>query len=367
MSAPAAQTHLVLLAGGSGTRFWPLGRRQRPKQVLALRPGGKSLLLESFERLQSLPLARKRFLLPVSETLRPVVEKAIPSFPSEGFLREPAARDTAPVLGLVLASLLQEGAAEDERLAFLPSDQVIAPATQFHKTLLQAFQLASEDGKLWLLGIPPTSPATGFGYIREEEALPGGGHRVGGFVEKPSPETARKLLEEGRYLWNAGILIGTLRAFFEALQKRNPSFLRGIHLLAKALESGRTQKIDEAFLALKKTSIDYALLEENDQLGVLRGEFSWKDLGTFDTLGEDLEKDVQNNSLLSVGGGETVLIDAENNLCIHEGEGTLALLGVRDLIVVRKGNNVLILPRGRSQEIKKIVEELEQRGSGEML
>ncbi len=360
-------THLVLLAGGSGARFWPLGRRQRPKQVLALRPGRKSLLAENFERLQGLPIENKRFLLPVSDSLRPAMEEAIPEFPPTGFLREPSARDTAPVLGLVLAHLLQGGAKEDELLALIPSDHVIAPLEEFHQTLLKALELASGDGRLWTLGIHPTRPTTGFGYIQIGEALPVGGYHVVRFVEKPSLEKAKTLLDGGDHLWNSGILIGTLGAFLSTLRARNPIFLKKIQDLSEAIKTEEAAPFDQAFLALEKTSIDFALLENNPNLGVLRAEFSWKDLGTFDTLGEDLETDERGNALLTLGAGETILHDADNNLCINEGEGTLALLGVRDLIVVRHGDSVLILPRGRSQEIKAIVQELERRGLEDQL
>jgi mannose-1-phosphate guanylyltransferase len=290
------------------------------------------------------------------------MEEAIPSFPKDGFLREPSARDTGPVLGLVLARLLQEGVGEEDRLALLPSDHVIAPAEQFHATLHRVLDLASGDGRLWTLGIRPREPATGFGYIRMGEALPKGGHRVLSFIEKPSLEKAKTLLKGGCHLWNSGILVGTLGAFLKAFEERNPIFLQGIQNLAKTLNEAKKPAIDQAFFALEKTSIDYILLEGNKNLGVLDAEFSWKDLGSFDTLGEDLEKDEQGNALLSLGSAKTLLMEANHNLCINEGEGTLTLLGVRDLIVVRNGNRVLILPRGRSQDIKGIVQELERRG-----
>ncbi len=360
-------THLVLLAGGSGTRFWPLGRRQRPKQVLALRPGQKSLLAENFARLRSLPMENKRFWLPVSETLRPVIEDAIPGFPVQGFLREPAPQDTAPVLGLVLAQLLKAGAGKEELLALVPSDHIITPDAEFHHSLQRAFKLASEDGRLWTLGIHPTRPTTGFGYIQKGEALSGGGYRVLRFVEKPSLERARVLIEGGDHLWNSGILVGTLGTFLSSLQDRNPLLLQGIRNLSEALEAEEKEGIDQAFFALEKTSIDFALLEENPNLGVLGATFGWKDLGSFDTLSEDLGTDPRGNAQLSLGKGETILLDADNNFCVNEGAGTLALLGVHDLIVVKHGDSVLILPRGRSQEIKAIVQELERRGLEDQL
>ncbi|HHI80002.1 MAG TPA: hypothetical protein ENK02_08470 [Planctomycetes bacterium] len=367
MSERSPMTHLVLLAGGSGTRFWPLGRRKRPKQVLPLRPGGKSLLAETFARLESLPLEPKRFLLPVSDELRPVMAAALPRFPEAGFLREPTPRDTAPVLGLLLANLLCEGAAEEDRIALLPSDHVIAPKEAFHRTLLQALDLATRDRRLWTLGIRPNEPATGYGYIQMGDPLPGGGRRVRRFLEKPSAKTARTLLEGGEHLWNAGILIGTLGAFLDAARERNPDFLQGIERLAEAMKLQEEQQVKEAFLSFEKTSIDYALLEGNPLLGVVEADFDWKDLGSFDTLAEDLDLDSRGNALLAGGEGQTLFWDCDNNLCVNRGEGTLVLLGVKDLIVVRDGDKLLVLPKGRSQEIKVIVEELERRGSGDQL
>jgi mannose-1-phosphate guanylyltransferase len=348
----------LILAGGSGTRFWPLSRKSRPKQLLAL-DGEVSLLRQTFLRL--LPLVEpEEVWICTTEALAEAVRANLPEVPAEQILREPEGRNTAPAIGWAVRSMPDE--ARRGAIAVLPSDHRIADSPAFRATLEAAARLVERDDRVMALGVTPRWPETGYGYLElapepSSEVEEEGVRRVVRFVEKPTLENAERFVAAGRYLWNAGMFVFRGTTLLELLARHQPELARGLEAIADSPQSLR-----EIYRTLPADSIDYALMERLDSISTLPLDCGWSDLGSWDALFDVLEKDPQGNS----SRGETLALEAQDNLLFAD-QGTVTVLGVAGLIVVRTGDAVLVLPKGRSQEVRKIVNDLQARGRGDLL
>ncbi|RMG16156.1 MAG: mannose-1-phosphate guanylyltransferase [Deltaproteobacteria bacterium] len=348
----------VILAGGSGTRFWPLSRRDRPKQLLAL-TGPRSLLAATAERV--LPVTGPDHLWVVCGPAHAAAVGAeIPAMPEANLLVEPAARNTAAAVALACHHVGRRR--PDAVVAILPADHHIAPVEAFRRRLLAAAQVARE-GAIVTLGIEATRPATGYGWIRAGAPLgasdsPAPAFRVDRFIEKPDRETAERLLESGGHYWNAGIFIFRADVMRSELARHAP-FVSEVLEPAFADESGL--ELERAFEQLPSISIDHAVMEKTDRAVVLPADFEWSDVGSFDALHEILDADEAGNVAL----GDAVFLDARGN--VAAGEGTVAILGLDEIVVVRSGEVVLVCPRNRAQEVRDLVRRLEEEGREEIL
>ena len=352
---------IVILAGGSGTRFWPLSRTRHPKQLMSVL-GGKSMLQRTVERV--LPLKPERVMvvtnrLQAEETVTQLA--SLTAVPIE-VIAEPVGRNTAPAVGLAarLAAATPEAV-----MAVLPADHVIPDEEQFREILRQG-ESAAREGNLVTLGIAPTRPETGYGYI--EVASGSAGKRpfpVLRFVEKPNLERAEQFVASGNFYWNSGMFLWRADTILEELQRFLPGLhqgLMGIKVSADGTASG--EHIDAFYRDAPSESIDFGVMEKSDRVVMIPASFGWSDVGSWSALSEVLEGDDNGNVIINAAG--EVLADARG--CLAYGGGKMvALLGVSDLIVVETPDALLVCPRNRAQEVKNIVGELQRRELGEYL
>ncbi|HSS79499.1 MAG TPA: sugar phosphate nucleotidyltransferase [Thermoanaerobaculia bacterium] len=344
----------LILAGGSGTRFWPLSRQSHPKQLLALE-GERSLLRDTLERLRPL-VGPESVWVCTTEALGERVRAELPEVPPEQILLEPQGRNTAPAIGWSVRSMPE--AARRGVVAVLPADHRVGDPAAFRATLEQAGRVVEREDRVMTLGVTPRWAETGYGYLELE---PGAGsegvRRVRRFVEKPTPENAARFVASGDYLWNAGIFVFRGTTFLDVLARLQPELARGLEEIAAAPE-----RLRELYARLPADSVDYAVMEKLDAISTLPLDCGWSDLGSWEALDEVLPHDAQGNA----GRGDTLAVDARDNLLISD-SGTLAVLGVEGLVVVRTGDAVLVMPKARSQEVRKIVTELAARQRGDLL
>jgi mannose-1-phosphate guanylyltransferase len=344
----------LILAGGSGTRFWPLSRQRRPKQLLALE-GSQSLLRTTLERLRPLVEPPEVWVC-TTETLAEQVRRELPEVPPEQILCEPAARNTAPAIGWSVRSMPEE--ARRGVVAVLPADHRVGDAAAFRKTLERAARVVEQEDPVMTLGVLPRRAETGYGYLELEPGeRPDGVRRVRRFVEKPSADAARRFVASGNYLWNAGIFVFRGTTLLEILKRLQPELAAGLEEIAAAPD-----RLRELYPRLPTDSIDYAVMEKLAGIVTLPLDCGWSDLGSWEALDEVLPKDDQANT----GRGDRLAVEAHGNLLFAD-VGTIAVLGIEDLVVVRTGDAVLVCPKSRSQEIKKLVSELTARNREDLL
>jgi mannose-1-phosphate guanylyltransferase len=359
--------HAVILAGGSGTRFWPLSRRDRPKQLLAL-TGSRTLLQQSHDRTRG-AVDPERMWIVTNQTLADAVRKQLPDVPDGNILVEPEPRDTAVAIGLA-ARLIQRNDPEAV-LVVSPSDHVIRPAGKFREAVREASEhVRSVPGSIVTFGIQPRSPKTGYGYIRRGAALERKGsrvpaHAVQAFEEKPDLETAQRYLSGGEHLWNSGIFVWKASTVLGQLEAHLPATHQAIERICEAWGSdAQRDTLAREYGALERISIDYAVLEKAEKIVVLSADFEWSDVGSWGAIPDLFAPDEQGNT---VRGATFSGLDAKNCL-VHGEEGRLiTLVGVEDLVVIQTRDAVLVCPRDRAEEVKALVAQLSDEGHQDYL
>ena len=354
--------HAVILAGGSGTRFWPLSRTKRPKQFLALATD-RSLITETLARVSPLAPPQRAWVI-CGRDHASLVRAELPTMLPARVLVEPAARNTAPAIGLAAIHALH--ADPDATLAVLPSDHHIARPEAFRAALARAEQ-AAQDGTLVTLGIKPTRAETGYGYLRRGAARGENLFAVEAFVEKPDAPTAEKYLRDEAYAWNAGIFIFRADAILAAIERNLPALHTGLQAIAAQIgREGEASALAEIFPRLASISIDYGVMEPEGKAGriaLVPGDFGWSDVGSFDALSDVKPLDARGNLL----SGDAIAVDCDRSIFLSENGRTVAGVGLRDLIVVDAGDAVLVLPRDRAQDVRAIVEALKSAGRHDKL
>ena len=358
---PKAEFYPIILAGGSGTRFWPRSRRSRAKQVLVLE-GERSMIQTTAERLASLA-PRENLWVITNSLLSPVISEQLRNLLGEQMICEPAARNTAPAAGL--AAFILERATPEAVLGIFPSDQVVADEAAFRSVVEQGIRLASAAENIVVLGIKPSRPETGYGYIESGQTLPNGVTHVRRFTEKPNRERAEEFLEAGNYYWNSGIFLWSARTLANAIREH---LSETAPLLERIAATYGTPEFEAVFGALypecENISIDYAVLEPRSAKGehksnlyCLPAEFGWNDLGSWSALYEHQlagKGSCDGNVTESAG---CLAVDAQGNY-IYSPKKFIALVGVHNLVVVETEDAILIAARDRSQDVGKIVKEL---------
>lgn len=344
--------HAVVMAGGSGTRFWPLSRRSRPKQFLALATE-RPLITETAARLEGLASRRDVFVV-CGRRHAPQVRRLVKGIPARNVLVEPIARNTAPAIALATVHV----AARDPQgvLAVLPSDHHIADPAAFRDQLAAAAEVA-EQRYIVTLGIQPTRPDTGYGYIQVGAKLSGAAEArsVRAFVEKPDVETARRYVSSGEYLWNGGIFVFRADVMLEAFQTLMPDLWAHLEKIRDALGK-RTYPTTLAreFPKMPSISIDYGVAEKAPNMAVVPGDFGWSDLGSFAAIPEVRGADVHGNI---VSGKRAFVIDSRDSVVLGK-ERVVAVVGMTGVVVVDAGDAVLVVPKERSQDVRKVVDAL---------
>lgn len=358
-----AERYAVIMAGGKGERFWPLSTSRHPKQLLAL-VGDKPLIAQAVDRLEGLVPPENVFVVTNADLVE-ATREAAPLLPPENIVGEPIGRDTAAAVacgGALVKARDPEGV-----FAILTADQVMGDLPLFFATLKGAMDLALEQDVLATIGIQPTYPSTGFGYIESGEPL---GSKEGvefrkadRFVEKPDEKTASEYLETGRFYWNSGMFIWSVKSLEKAFSAHCPEMAELMEVLTGYARDG---KIDDGmaatYPALGRISIDYALMEKAQNIVMACGTFAWDDVGAWPALESHFPQDEGGNT--RVGSVETV--DAEGNIVLSEDRLT-ALIGVKDLVVVQAEGVTLVCPKDRAQDIKKMVVQLRETGGYDAL
>lgn len=351
MEKAAFRRVAVIMAGGAGERFWPVSTPSRPKQFLRLADPGRSLLAEAAERASRLVGPENAYVA----TGRSLVEASraeCPGLPPDNILAEPARRNTAGCLALAAATLVArdpEGWPQTT-MAVLTADHRIAPYGAFAETVQDCFDAAEQTGGLVTVGIRPDRPETGFGYI-ESGPSEGRWSRVARFTEKPDAQTARSFLERGGYYWNSGMFVWTLPGFLAELEAASPEIAAGCREMSARLAAGDEAGAEEVFLSLPSISIDYALMERARQVFVVPARFEWDDLGAWDALSRSLPADGSGN----VAVGQARLLDCLDVVAYDDtGETEICMIGCEDLVVSVANGKVLVVPRSRAQEVKRL-------------
>ncbi len=354
----------VIMAGGGGTRLWPLSRRGRPKQTLALF-GKRSLFQIAVERVRPLLPPERLRVVTVAEQLRLLREQA-PELPASSFVLEPAPRGTAAVVGLAAVSLIAQDSSAI--MIVLTADHYIKDEELFRELLVAGVQTA-EAGHLVTLGIRPAKPSTGYGYLRLGEQLSEVRgkpiHRVDSFREKPDAQTAAEYVASGDYLWNSGMFIWRVDRIMGAIREHMPELAAGLERIRESLGSGNERQQTEAvWRDLRPETIDYGVMEKADDVVVVPAEgMGWWDVGSWDRLFELMETDGQGNLVIAPSA---VAVDTSGTLIVQEeelaGARIVATLGVQDLVIIDTGPALLVATREQAERVRSIVDLLENEG-----
>ena len=358
---------VIIMAGGKGERFWPVSREKTPKQLLTLL-GERSFLQQAVDRvLPVVPL--KNILIITNEAQAPEVRKQLPKLPKQNVVAEPLGRDTTAAV--TLGAALVGARSTTGIMAVLPADHVISEEKKFQQVLSDAFDLASRGQAIVTIGIKPTEPATGYGYIAVGDALPPpqgakpyktSFFRAEQFVEKPNFDRALEYLNSGRYRWNAGMFIWSFVTITEGLQKHQPDMYAACQRWFKVANSPAklAKVLAKEYPALTKISIDFALMEHAQNVLVADGAFEWDDFGSWTALGRHLKPDAEGNcavaDFIHVDGARNIIFDARTK----DRRTPIAVVGLRDSILVQTNDATLLAHKSQAQKVKELVKRLSQ-------
>ena len=347
----------VIMAGGSGTRLWPLSRESMPKQLIPI-VRGESLLKLSFDRLRAL-LPAERIFVCTNNAHRDVVIAGLPELKPANILGEPVGRDTANAVGFSAAVLGKID--PDAVFAIVTADHVIEPVDVFANAIRQGFAITKLDPmKLVTFGIVPTHGHTGLGYVQRGDALDGiaGAYQVLGFKEKPDKPTADRYVESGRYYWNSGMFVWRAATVMSTLKEYLPKSHEGLSTIAAAWGTPRQQAvIDDVYPTLQKISVDYAIMEPagaKGRVAVVEMPVNWLDVGSWPQLSETLALDESNNA--RDGSSRVVMLDSTDNIIVsRDPKHLISLIGVSDMVIVHTPDATMICPKAESQRVKELV------------
>ena len=358
--------HAVVMAGGSGTRFWPESRADRPKQLLPL-AGRRTMLQETVDRLAGLA-APEQLLIITGARLVGSIREQLPNLPASSILGEPCKRDTAAAIGL--AALYISRMDPDPTLAVMPSDHVISPAETFQQTIKLADRLVEEQpDRLVTFGIPPTYPAESFGYIERgqpvaEVGTSGRIFRVAKFREKPPASVAREYLASGNFYWNSGIFVWKARTILSQLAQRQPKMMSHLERIVAASDSPDFQRVFEReFSLIHGVSIDYAVMEHAKNVLVVEADFAWDDVGSWQAIARLRGSDNDGNTVVAKHIG----ITTEGTIIRGTDDHLIVTMGIRDCLVVHTPDATLVANKQDEESIRQIVKLLEERGWREYL
>ena len=363
----------VIMAGGSGERFWPVSRRLKPKQLLRLTSPTDTMLHEAVNRLLPLIPAGDLYVQTSPELVAAIREAKL-AIPDENVIAEPCRRNTAGCLSYAAAYMMAKygGDGSNVSMAVVTADHRIGEPEHFLATLRKALETVETEPALGTIGIPPTRPSTGFGYV--QATLPEGAtdldttpqsFPVASFQEKPPLEIAQEYVAAGNYFWNSGMFFWNIGTFVSEFEKADPAYGQAIHAMAAAMAKGDESGVNAIFNDLKSISIDYALMEKAERVVMINATFPWDDVGTWSAL----ERAESGDSAGNVANGDPILIDCEDCIVYNDdgaAERAVAVIGASSMVVVATKDAVLVVPKDRTEEVKKAVQALGERGATQL-
>ncbi len=356
--------YVVIMAGGAGERFWPLSRQRSPKQLLRLTRSDMSMIEEAIERVTPL-VPMERILIITSAILRDAIIGALPNFPAHNVIAEPAKRNTAPCLALA-CGIIHAREGTDALMAVLTADHFIGNAAEFRSNVSIALDFAETSDALVTLGIPPSRPETGYGYIHVSAPATGTGVvKVDAFKEKPNYDTALEYVVSGEYLWNSGMFFWRTQSLATVMRRVLPDVGNAIDSISESIRGGNQDELQRLFAALPDISIDYGVMERASNVFVLPATFPWDDVGSWDALERMQPLDESNNVLQ----GDVVAVDASSCVVVntHTRSHTVAVLGVTGVVVVTTNDATMVCLKDRAQDVKRIVSTLREQNRDDVL
>jgi mannose-1-phosphate guanylyltransferase len=355
--------YVAIMAGGIGSRFWPMSRVAYPKQFLDILNTGKTLLQETHNRFKKF-IPEENIFIVTSEEYVSIVKEQIPDFPSKNIVAEPSRKNTAPCIAYIsykLRELNNKGV-----LICAPSDHLILDETGFTKVCLEAMSFVSEHKALITLGIKPSHPNTGYGYIQfEQQPASDNVYKVKTFTEKPDHELAKTFVSSGEFLWNAGIFVWQVNSIIKAFENHLPEIAEVFEAEKNHFNTEKEKEaIDRIYPQCTNISIDYGIMEKANNVYIIPSSFGWSDLGTWNSAHDNMEKDYLGNA---VAGSDVMVIDATRNM-VHVPDNKLVLLqGMDDYIIVDTEDVLLICKKEKEQEIKQYLAEVKRNKGDKFL
>jgi mannose-1-phosphate guanylyltransferase len=355
------EKYAVILAGGAGLRLWPLSRESRPKQFITL-DGNTSMLLQTIERISELVPAENCYVITNKSQLELTRETLKNSIPDSNILHEPLRKNTAACI--CYSTLLLQKKEDKGLVCFIPADSYIQDKEKYLAAIRQAFDAAASGSELVIIGVKPTYPATGYGYIQvnreEAEAAFNGVFKVMQFKEKPTLSVAEQYVQSNNYLWNSGMVAGQMGVLLDEMRQHIPGHFRELsEALTKQDDTDFEHVIEEAYRKLDDISFDNGVLEKTNHLLAVGGEFDWNDIGSLDALSVALDKDANNNALQ----GKHFGIDTTNSV-IYATDSMVTTIGLDQMIIIDTGDSIIVCPKERAQDVKLLVEMMKKNGYG---
>lgn len=352
-----SNVYALVMAGGKGTRLWPESTAKKPKQYLSL-INDKSLLTQTLDRFDSLIDKENRFIVTTEDQRELALLNSRNKINNEGLIFEPAGRNTAPCILLSIATLEAKfNLSDDDIIAVMPSDHVIINENGFHQTFNKALNVCRETDSITTIGISPHFPHTGYGYIKIGKEQ-GEGFKVDQFKEKPNLETATEYLKSGLYLWNAGMFLATLGRFKTEFQTYASELFSFYTELLESIKSDKD--ISDLYGKLPKDSIDYAIMEKSSKVSIVKADFDWNDLGSWEAMEAVLDKNGENTI---IGENNGVYSEGAKGNIVYAPNKFVSLIDVNDLVVVSNESSLMVVPKSESQKVKHVVEFLKKENS----
>ncbi|HZY37977.1 MAG TPA: mannose-1-phosphate guanylyltransferase [Mucilaginibacter sp.] len=350
--------YAIIMAGGIGSRFWPISRTSHPKQFIDILGTGKTLIQNTYDRFLKV-CPKENIYIVTNEIYTGLVKKQLPDMADNQILTEPVMRNTAPCIAY--GSFKIENLDPDAAIVVAPSDHLILDEQAFIMSIERSLEVASQNNCLITLGIKPSRPDTGYGYIQfTDDILKDDFHKVKTFTEKPTLDIAKTFLQSGDFLWNAGIFVWSAKAIVNAFGQYLPEMYE-IFAEARSVYNTEDEKshIHKSYLQCTNISIDYGIMEKADNVYVLPSEFGWSDLGTWASIYDLAEKDYVGNAVIP--SEKVIMYDSSNCMVNVPGEKLVILQGLHDFIIVEANNTLLICPRDQEQNVKKVVADVKQQ------
>lgn len=355
--------YTLIMAGGSGTRFWPQSKTAKPKQYLSIF-GGESLLQSTISRFATFAETGKIYVVS-SKTQAKVLEEQTPMLPKRNLIYEPVGKNTLPCIGL--AAMFAELENPDGIMVVSPSDHLIENIDLFRDTVLTAVKIARDKDGIVTIGITPTYPATGYGYVQTNAEITGTDKirqfKVERFVEKPNEETAAGYITNGGFYWNSGLFVFKVSVFLDAVKQFAPDLYNDLKKIQATIGTHSFDAtLDTIYRAVQGISVDYGIMEHAKNIYLVEGNFVWNDLGSWESVYQVAGKNNDGNAL----SGDVMALNTANSY-IHTDNGLVAVIGLDDVIVVQDGNTTLVCKRDRAEDVKKIVDQLKSENKNQYL